>query len=83
MSYPQSLGSIIVIPKNIVDRDIADTNGFDVIFENPTLITMARRRPDHIKFLGHVEFLASLPPERIEQAEASISGDVVLQTSLV
>jgi hypothetical protein len=72
MVYPQQNGSMIAIPKNPIDRDIADANGFDVTSADGTTYTMVRRRPDNIKFVGQAEFLASLPPSRIAEAEAAV-----------
>ena len=72
MTYPRAINSKIVIPNNLIDRDIADANGFDVIFGTPTALTMVRNRPDHIKFVGHAEFLASVPPHRMAEAEAAV-----------
>jgi hypothetical protein len=72
MTYPESNNSQIVIPKNVIDRDIADAHGFDVTSVGGTTYTMIRNRPSNIKLSGHAEFLASLPPSRIAEAEAAV-----------
>jgi len=72
MGYPQALQSKIKVPYNIIDRDIADSNGFEVESADCTAYTMVRRRPPGLTFVGQPEFLASLPPSRIAEAEAAI-----------
>lgn len=72
MAYPQALQTRIKIPNNIVDRDIADCNGFEVEAADCQSYTMVRRRPPGMMFVGQPEFLASLPPSRISEAEAVI-----------
>jgi hypothetical protein len=72
MAYPPANNSKIKIPKNMVDRDIADANGFDVVAADGSSYTLVRNRPSNIKLVGHAEFLASLPPSRIAQAEAAV-----------
>lgn len=70
MPYPQANNSKIVIPNNLLDRDIADCMGFDVVAADGVSYTMVRNRPSNIKLAGQLEFLASLPPGRIAQAKA-------------
>ena len=72
MAYPEYLNSKIVIPKNALDRDIADAHGFDVASADSTTYTLVRNRPENIKLLGHAEFLRSLPRSRIAEALAAI-----------
>ena len=72
MGYPQALHTRIRIPNNIVDRDIADCNGFEVESADGRSYTMVRRRPAGMTFVGQPEFLASLPASRIAEAEAVI-----------
>jgi hypothetical protein len=72
MAYPEPINSRIVIPKNMIDRDIADAHGFDVALADGTTYTMVRNRPSNIRLAGHDGFLASLPPSRIAEAKAAI-----------
>ena len=72
MAYPEPINSRIVIPKNIVDRDIADAHGFDVVLADSTTYKMVRNRPSNIRLSGHNEFLASLPSSRLVEAKTAI-----------
>jgi hypothetical protein len=72
MAYPEYINSRIVIPKNMIDRDIADAHGFDVASAGNTTYTLVRNRPSNIQLAGHAEFLASLPSSRIAEAEAAV-----------
>jgi len=72
MAYPEYINAQIVIPKNMIDRDIADAYGFNVASADSTTYTMVRNRPSNIRFAGHSEFLASLPSGRIAEAEAAV-----------
>ncbi len=72
MAYPESINSQILIPKNMIDRDIADAHGFDVASIDSTTYTMVRNRPSNIRLAGHDEFLASLPSSRIAEAKAAV-----------
>lgn len=72
MAYPYALQTKIKVPYNIIDRDIADCNGFEVEAADCQSYTMVRRRPPGLTFVGQPEFLASLPASRIAEAEAAI-----------
>lgn len=52
MMYPQALQTRIKVPYGIVDRDIADCNGFDVESADGQSYVMVRRRPFGLTFVG-------------------------------
>jgi hypothetical protein len=72
MAYPQELNSKIKIRNDLLYRDIADVEGFDVIHGDPTILTLVRNRPSGIKFAGQAEFIASLPADLIASAAANV-----------